>query len=246
VVEEKPQSHEPAKHERPKRHDTSVTDSESDLVSKGDTTTSAAGESPAGAELNGTTDQRPESPMDTDTKSESPESKEPNPKPQQEGHKEQPPEPKESEKDSESELSSPPSTNTNTSTADPDDTVVEVEMPAPAQEPTPQVIEADIKAPVEAATEGAAAEAVPGSSKEPSPMSRSSEAAEPATEIIKDILVPNIAGPGALANKILQIDGRITNPPNGNAWKEFRCYRNNQDMGSLWEVRQAWFLKQKK
>lgn len=184
--------------------------------------------------------------MDTDTKSESPESKEPNPKPQQEAHKEQPPEPKESEKDSESELSSPPSTNTNTSTADPDDTVVEVEMPAPAQEPTPQAIEADIKAPVEAATEGAAAETVPGSSKEPSPMSRSSEAAEPATEIIKDILVPNIAGPGALANKILQIDGRITNPPNGNAWKEFRCYRNNQDMGSLWEVRQAWFLKQKK
>ncbi|KAH8695104.1 Asx homology domain-containing protein [Talaromyces proteolyticus] len=55
--------------------------------------------------------------------------------------------------------------------------------------------------------------------------------------------IRNISGPNALAKKILEIDGRITGPPNGNAWKEFRCYRDNQDMGSLWEVRQAWYLK---
>ncbi|OKL63487.1 hypothetical protein UA08_01413 [Talaromyces atroroseus] len=58
-----------------------------------------------------------------------------------------------------------------------------------------------------------------------------------------EIEVHNIAGPNALTKKILEIDGRIKNPPNGNAWKEFRCYRNNQDMGSLWEVRQAWYVK---
>ncbi|KAJ9314973.1 hypothetical protein DTO271D3_4712 [Paecilomyces variotii] len=66
-------------------------------------------------------------------------------------------------------------------------------------------------------------------------------ASEP--EPIKDIIFPNVAGPQALASKILEIDGRIKNPPNGNAWKQFRCYRNNQDMGSLWEVRQTWYLK---
>ncbi|KAB8237727.1 uncharacterized protein BDW43DRAFT_297402 [Aspergillus alliaceus] len=59
------------------------------------------------------------------------------------------------------------------------------------------------------------------------------------------IIVPNITGPGALAKKILEADGRTEKPPHGNAWKDFRAYRNNQDMGSLWEVRQAWFLRNK-
>lgn len=58
------------------------------------------------------------------------------------------------------------------------------------------------------------------------------------------IQVPNITGPQALVTRILKTDGRITRPPNGNAWKEIRCYRNNQDMGSLWEIREAWFVKQ--
>lgn len=55
--------------------------------------------------------------------------------------------------------------------------------------------------------------------------------------------IHNIAGPSALAKKILEFDGRITNPPNGNAWKEFRCLRNNQDMGSLWDLRQACYVR---
>ncbi|KAK2773574.1 hypothetical protein FQN53_004112 [Emmonsiellopsis sp. PD_33] len=61
----------------------------------------------------------------------------------------------------------------------------------------------------------------------------------------KDIIIPSINGPGRLGSRILEIDGRITDPPNGNAWKEFRCYRDNQDMGSLWEVRQGWFVRMK-
>ncbi|GIJ89984.1 hypothetical protein Asppvi_008930 [Aspergillus pseudoviridinutans] len=60
-----------------------------------------------------------------------------------------------------------------------------------------------------------------------------------------EIIVENIGGPNALALKILEVDGRIKDVPNGNAWKEFRSYRNNQDMGSLWEVRQAWYLRGK-
>ncbi|PLB41125.1 uncharacterized protein BDW47DRAFT_75528 [Aspergillus candidus] len=58
-----------------------------------------------------------------------------------------------------------------------------------------------------------------------------------------EIIVTDIQGLTALGAKIIELDGRIKEVPNGNAWKEFRSYRNNQDMGSLWEVRQAWFLK---
>lgn len=64
-----------------------------------------------------------------------------------------------------------------------------------------------------------------------------------ATTAPLEIEIHNIAGPNALMKKILETDGRVKNPPNGNAWKEIRCYRNNQDMGSLWEVRQAWYVK---
>lgn len=57
---------------------------------------------------------------------------------------------------------------------------------------------------------------------------------------MEEILIENIQGLTSLASRIIEVDGRITDIPNGNAWKEFRAYRNNQDMGSLWEVRQAW------
>jgi hypothetical protein len=72
------------------------------------------------------------------------------------------------------------------------------------------------------------------------------ERQEEREQVQPDIVIPNVAGPSALIHKILQIDGRIKDPPNGNAWKELRCYRNNQDMGSLWEVRQAWYLREKR
>ncbi|XRM44702.1 hypothetical protein ABZX51_007817 [Aspergillus tubingensis] len=60
---------------------------------------------------------------------------------------------------------------------------------------------------------------------------------------MEEILIENIQGLTSLASRIIEVDGRITDIPNGNAWKEFRAYRNNQDMGSLWEVRQAWFQR---
>jgi hypothetical protein len=58
-----------------------------------------------------------------------------------------------------------------------------------------------------------------------------------------EIIVPNLSSPQALVHKILQIDGRMPNSRTANAWKEIRCYRNNQDMGSLFDVREAWFLQ---
>ncbi|KAL4872074.1 hypothetical protein BDV12DRAFT_5983 [Aspergillus spectabilis] len=58
-----------------------------------------------------------------------------------------------------------------------------------------------------------------------------------------EVIIKDIQGPTALTLKILEVDGRIKNVPHGNAWKEIRCYRDNQDIGSLWEVRHAWHTK---
>ena len=60
---------------------------------------------------------------------------------------------------------------------------------------------------------------------------------------VEVVVLPNVPGITALGNKMIEADGRIKHIPNGNAWKEFRSYRNNQDMGSLWEVRQAWYMR---
>lgn len=62
---------------------------------------------------------------------------------------------------------------------------------------------------------------------------------------VEVVVLHKVSGPTYLGNKMIELDGRIKHIPNGNAWKEFRCYRNNQDMGSLWEVRQAWYVKRK-
>lgn len=67
----------------------------------------------------------------------------------------------------------------------------------------------------------------------------------PANNVPDEIIVPGIATPNMLVNKILQIDGRRKEGQrSANPWKEIRCYRKNQDMGSLWDVRQAWYFKQ--
>ncbi|KAJ5203902.1 uncharacterized protein N7498_004781 [Penicillium cinerascens] len=61
-----------------------------------------------------------------------------------------------------------------------------------------------------------------------------------------EVIITGIKTPRNLVSNLLQIDGR---PKEGarsaNAWKEIRCYRKNQDMGSLFEVRQTWYYKQK-
>ncbi|CAG8019122.1 unnamed protein product [Penicillium salamii] len=58
-----------------------------------------------------------------------------------------------------------------------------------------------------------------------------------------EVIISNIATPQALVQKILQIDGRKPNGRTSNAWKELRCFRNNQDMGSLFDVRENWFVQ---
>ncbi|KAL6236018.1 Asx homology domain-containing protein [Aspergillus navahoensis] len=61
-----------------------------------------------------------------------------------------------------------------------------------------------------------------------------------------EIIVRDIQGPTALTLEMLKIDGRVSKATNGNAWKELRCFRDNQDMGTLWEVRHAWYAKNNK
>ncbi|KAJ5302260.1 hypothetical protein PENANT_c008G09173 [Penicillium antarcticum] len=60
---------------------------------------------------------------------------------------------------------------------------------------------------------------------------------------LDDIIVPNIMSPNGLAVKMLQIDGRMPNGRVANGWKDIRCIRNNQDIGSLFDVREAWFVR---
>jgi hypothetical protein len=60
-----------------------------------------------------------------------------------------------------------------------------------------------------------------------------------------EIILTNISTPMVLVREILRIDGRKAGSRTSNSWKEIRCYRKNQDMGSLFDVRQTWFAKQK-
>lgn len=57
------------------------------------------------------------------------------------------------------------------------------------------------------------------------------------------IILPHMTRPSELEHNILAIDGRRKGLRNINSWKQFRCYRNNQDIGNLWELRQSWYLK---
>lgn len=84
--------------------------------------------------------------------------------------------------------------------------------------------------------------AVPQIAEQDTPPSSSSMLSLGGIEVV---VLPNVPGITALENKMIEVDGRIKHIPNGNAWKEFRSYRNNQDMGSLWEVRQAWYVRGK-
>ncbi|KAI9786964.1 MAG: hypothetical protein M1839_005195 [Geoglossum umbratile] len=61
-----------------------------------------------------------------------------------------------------------------------------------------------------------------------------------------DAELSGVTGPSQLENAIIKADGRITSPPNGNAWKVIRCKRKNQDLGALWDMRQFYFTHRHK
>ncbi|MCJ1358105.1 MAG: hypothetical protein MMC33_008103 [Icmadophila ericetorum] len=59
----------------------------------------------------------------------------------------------------------------------------------------------------------------------------------------RDPIIFTIQAPHRLEHKIIEIDGRIENPPNRNAWKTIRVRREEQDLGSLWEVREEFWVR---
>ena len=54
-----------------------------------------------------------------------------------------------------------------------------------------------------------------------------------------------VKGPEAIGKLLIAEDGRKTGDiPNGNAWKSFRVRRDNQDLGTLWDIRQAYSFRE--
>ncbi|KAM5443277.1 hypothetical protein MferCBS31731_001598 [Microsporum ferrugineum] len=62
----------------------------------------------------------------------------------------------------------------------------------------------------------------------------------------KPVIFPSVTGPMFLVRKIHELDGRGSNTRLANAWMAFRCIRNNQDMGTLWDVRHSWYVRSKR
>ncbi|OAL75482.1 hypothetical protein A7D00_1081 [Trichophyton violaceum] len=63
---------------------------------------------------------------------------------------------------------------------------------------------------------------------------------------VEPVIFPGVTGPMSLIRKIHEIDGRESSARVANAWMLFRCIRNNQDMGTLWEVRHSWYTRSKR
>lgn len=60
--------------------------------------------------------------------------------------------------------------------------------------------------------------------------------------LVEDAVHHTIYNVHMLEDKILELDGRIRDPPHFNSWKFFRCQRDNQDMGSLFEIREQYYV----
>lgn len=91
-------------------------------------------------------------------------------------------------------------------------------------------------------TNGAEHQAKPEFESESEP--REAEQKPEPEQLEVTIKIQKIKTPSPVITQILKLDGRKPDGKTGNSWKEFRCYRNNQDIGSLWELREAWYLKQ--
>ncbi len=59
----------------------------------------------------------------------------------------------------------------------------------------------------------------------------------------EDVILCTVETVRPLELKILEVDGRISNPTHYNPWKTMRVIRDNQDMGSLQDVRESFYLR---
>jgi len=60
----------------------------------------------------------------------------------------------------------------------------------------------------------------------------------------QDVEVQGIKAPNTLCYAILKEDGRLATVRVANAWRDFRCTRRHQDMGSLFDVRELYHSRQ--
>ena len=74
----------------------------------------------------------------------------------------------------------------------------------------------------------------------PSPAPSSQLSAIPSD--IDDVVLASITTLQALEDKIVSIDGRLGKKVDGNAFKSIRVKRNNQDLGTLFEIREEWYV----
>jgi hypothetical protein len=63
------------------------------------------------------------------------------------------------------------------------------------------------------------------------------------THVRDDLIEPDVTNLRSFETVILREDGRSLNDSASNPWKHFRCIRRNQDIGSLWELRQKYWDK---
>ena len=86
-------------------------------------------------------------------------------------------------------------------------------------------------------------DAVVPSMANPSPAPSSQLSAIPSD--IDDVILASITTLQALEDKIVTIDGRLGKKVDGNAFKSIRVKRNNQDLGTLFEIREEWYVYKK-
>lgn len=74
----------------------------------------------------------------------------------------------------------------------------------------------------------------------PSPAPSSQLSAIPSD--LDDVLLVSVTTLQALEDKIVTVDGRLGKRVEGNAFKNIRVKRDNQDIGSLFEIREDWYV----
>ena len=77
-----------------------------------------------------------------------------------------------------------------------------------------------------------------------SPASSSSQLSDIPPDV-DDVILVTITTLQALENKIVATDGRLGKTVDGNAFKHIRVKRDNQDIGSLFEIREDWYTYKK-
>lgn len=77
----------------------------------------------------------------------------------------------------------------------------------------------------------------------PQKLEQSEQALGKASEDLQeDVMLYNITTLRQLEKNFIEVDGRVRDLPAVNSWKAMRCKRNNQDLGTLFEMRENYYV----